>query len=262
MQFTQIRSATAIVNYAGVRFLIDPMLGAKGSIPALPAEICPNPPQAMPLHDLPLPVDEIVAQVDAILATHLHFDHFDEAAVKLLPHDLPVISQDAKDALQLKAWGFSEILVLTQTGIDFKGIKLTKVGAMHGEPCKIEAVYESIHMRGQACGVIFTAPNEPTFYLAGDTIYCAYVEAALDMFKPQVMAVNACGASVLNHGHIIFDVADMRKLHAYAPTVQVIATHMDNVGHATVWRPDLKALKQELNWQNLAIPADGETLVY
>ena len=33
MKITQIRNATLIIEYAGKRFLIDPMLGPKGSFP-------------------------------------------------------------------------------------------------------------------------------------------------------------------------------------------------------------------------------------
>jgi L-ascorbate metabolism protein UlaG (beta-lactamase superfamily) len=34
MQITQVRNATLLIDYAGTRFLIDPMLAAKGTLPA------------------------------------------------------------------------------------------------------------------------------------------------------------------------------------------------------------------------------------
>ena len=37
MKFQEIRSATAIVTFGGVRFLVDPWLGAKESIPPISA---------------------------------------------------------------------------------------------------------------------------------------------------------------------------------------------------------------------------------
>ena len=36
MKFQQIRSATSIVTFANRRFLIDPMLSAQGTYPAVP----------------------------------------------------------------------------------------------------------------------------------------------------------------------------------------------------------------------------------
>lgn len=37
MNITQIRNATMHLNYGGTRFLIDPMLSAKGTWPGFPA---------------------------------------------------------------------------------------------------------------------------------------------------------------------------------------------------------------------------------
>ena len=36
MRITQVRNATLQVDYGGLRFLIDPMLGEKGAYPAFP----------------------------------------------------------------------------------------------------------------------------------------------------------------------------------------------------------------------------------
>jgi L-ascorbate metabolism protein UlaG (beta-lactamase superfamily) len=37
MKITQVRNATLLLDYAGTRFLIDPMLSAKGAFPEQPA---------------------------------------------------------------------------------------------------------------------------------------------------------------------------------------------------------------------------------
>ena len=36
MKITQIRNATIILEYGGLRFLVDPMLGPRGSFPPFP----------------------------------------------------------------------------------------------------------------------------------------------------------------------------------------------------------------------------------
>jgi len=78
MKITQIRNATQIITYAGKRFLIDPMLAPKGAWPGFPgtahAEI------RNPMVDLPFGVDKIV-DVDAVIVTHTHEDHWDQAAL-------------------------------------------------------------------------------------------------------------------------------------------------------------------------------------
>ena len=82
MKFQQIRSATAIVTFGGSRFLIDPWLAPKDSCPPIPGSA--NPGLRCPIHELPMPLEDIL-KVDAVIATHLHFDHFDETAMQVIP---------------------------------------------------------------------------------------------------------------------------------------------------------------------------------
>ena len=54
MQFQQIRSATSIVTFGGVRFLIDPMLAPANTYPVFPdTPVCA---QGNPTIELPCPV--------------------------------------------------------------------------------------------------------------------------------------------------------------------------------------------------------------
>lgn len=82
MKFQQIRSATSIVTFANRRFLIDPMLSAQGTYPAVPDTTSTG--RGNPDCDLPCPIQDLF-NVDAVIVTHLHFDHFDKAAGELLP---------------------------------------------------------------------------------------------------------------------------------------------------------------------------------
>ena len=79
MKFQQIRSATSIVTFANRRFLIDPMLSAQGTYPAVPDTTSTG--RGNPDCDLPCPIQDLF-NVDAVIVTHLHFDHFDKAAVR------------------------------------------------------------------------------------------------------------------------------------------------------------------------------------
>lgn len=51
MKLTQIRNATLKVEYAGKKFLIDPMLSVKGAFPGFPGTL--NSHVANPMVDLP-----------------------------------------------------------------------------------------------------------------------------------------------------------------------------------------------------------------
>ncbi|MBQ6351961.1 MAG: MBL fold metallo-hydrolase [Lentisphaeria bacterium] len=102
MQFQQIRSATAIVTFGGSRFLIDPWLAPKDACPPIPGAADPK--LRCPVYELPLPIPEIL-KVDAVIATHLHFDHFDETAIKVIPKTLTIFAQDEMDAVSLRQNG-------------------------------------------------------------------------------------------------------------------------------------------------------------
>ena len=258
MQFQQIRSATAIVTFGGSRFLIDPWLAPKDACPPIPGAADPK--LRCPVYELPLPIPEIL-KVDAVIATHLHFDHFDETAMHALPKGLPIFAQDEIDADALKKRGFTGVRVLKYGGVDFKGVTLVKTDCIHGQPGEIGRLYENLPMRKEACGVVMRSPAEAkALYLAGDTIWCEYVAAAIRDHRPDVIVVNAARAAVAPFGPIIMGLEDIEKVLAAAPEATVIASHMDNVGHATVWRKDLRefAIRNGAT-KRLLIPEDGET---
>lgn len=81
MVVRQIRNATLFIDYAGLKFLIDPVFAQKATYPPFPSLLRAE--EYNPLVDLPVPIEEI-CHPDAVIITHLHRDHFDkEAALHL-----------------------------------------------------------------------------------------------------------------------------------------------------------------------------------
>src|SRR3954454_9011626 len=103
MRVRLIRHATLRVEIAGQVLLVDPMLDDVGARP--PVAGTANE-QRNPLVPLPMDVSGVVTDVDAVLVTHLHADHLDEAAVRALPASLAVFCQE-EDAAELGRRGFS-----------------------------------------------------------------------------------------------------------------------------------------------------------
>jgi L-ascorbate metabolism protein UlaG (beta-lactamase superfamily) len=128
MKFQQIRNATSIIDYAGKRFLIDPMLADKESFPGFPGTM--NSHLSNPLVELPIPMDEIL-DVDAVIVTHTHQDHWDDAAKSWVPKDMFIFAQNEKDAEEIHSAGFDNVHVLENIN-NFGDIKLFKTSGQHG----------------------------------------------------------------------------------------------------------------------------------
>ena len=261
MQFQQIRNATTKVSYGGSTFLFDPMFTPKDGFPPIPG--CAHPDLRWPTSELPMPVAEIVAGVDAVIVTHCHIDHFDPAAVAALDKALPVFAQDETDAATLREAGFADVRVLASAGTDFGGVTLYKTPCRHGEPEKAKPVFAAVGIRYEAMGVVLQAAGEPTLYMVGDSIWCPEVAETLARFKPAVAVVNAARAETGGSGPIIMGLEDIAALREAAPNMKIVASHLDTVGHATLCRADLRAWAREnAATEILLVPEDGEILTF
>lgn len=259
MQFTQIRNATAVLVYGGKRILVDPVFAERFAYPGIP--LAADPGRRNPTVALPCPAESLLG-VDAVFATHLHFDHFDEAAVRLLPKGIPVFAGDTTDAAELRGQGFRDVRVLPAEGVlDWEGLRVARTPALHGQGPWMADLYARLGVRYAACGAVFRAPGEPTFYLAGDTVWFPGVEETIRAFAPDVIALNACCARLTRGGPIIMGAEDVWQVARATPHATLIATHMEAVSHATLSRRALRLFAEDNAFSDrLLIPADGACL--
>ena len=261
MKFQQIRSATSIVTFGGKRFLIDPMLSDQGHYPSVPETTDTG--RGNPDCSLPCSTEDLF-QVDAVIVTHLHFDHFDEVAARLLPKQLPVFSQSEEEARVLTGYGFADVRVLLKEGTEFEQVRLFRTECDHGSSNYVTMRgYEDIGLSEKACGVVFESPlEEMRFYLAGDTIFCGLVVEAIERFHPSIVAVNAGGAQFPLGHLLIMNQYDVRSLMRRFPDLDVIATHVEGVSHATVNRSMLRDFAATNKLDRLWVPDDGQELSF
>ena len=154
MNLKQIRNATMIIEYANKRFLIDPMLGDKGIYPPFPGTH--NQHLNNPIVELPVSMEEIL-DVDAVIVTHIHLDHFDPAAMEIIPKDMKMFAQNEDEANQMKEAGFTNVEVLKEEGTLFGDIKLIKTPAKHYSDASIVELFRQLNTADEACGVVFTS---------------------------------------------------------------------------------------------------------
>lgn len=252
MKIQQIRNATVRIDYAGARFLVDPYLAEKDSQPGFPGTV--NSHLRNPLVELPVPVDTLF-DVDAIIVTHTHEDHWDKAAQALCPKNLPVFAQNELDQTLIASAGFTDVRVLHET-TTFNSVSLINTPGQHGS----DAAYELIgDILGQVCGVVFKNPDEKTLYLAGDTIWNHYVEDTLKKYAPDVIIVNSGDAQAIGTGSIIMGKQDVLNVCRAAPQAKLVTSHMEAINHCTLSRADLRAflVKHDLT-QQVMVLEDGE----
>ncbi|HWX47942.1 MAG TPA: MBL fold metallo-hydrolase [Roseomonas sp.] len=251
---TQIRNATLRIDYGGVRFLVDPMLDDQGTSPGFPGSA--NSERRNPLVPLPLPIADIT-DVDAVIVTHLHTDHWDDTAKAKLNKSLPLFVQNDEDAEAIRRAGFLDVRVLTEAS-EFNGVTLTKTGGQHGT----DATLKAIPALGKVCGVVFSHPSEKTLYVAGDTIWNQHVEQAIARHRPDAIVLNAGKATFNGLEPIIMGEADVLAVHRAAPRATLIASHMEAVNHCVLSRAELRAFAEEEGFaSSLLVPADGEAVV-
>lgn len=260
VQVQQIRNATVKITYAETTFLIDPMLAKKGAYPGFEGTYRSH--LRNPLVDLPMPEQEVLNGVDAVIVTHTHLDHWDDAAQQQLPKDLPLFVQNAADASHIRKQGFRDVRVL-EGQTEFGGVTLSKTGGQHGTDT-MYAVPPLAEMLGEAMGVVFQAPGHKTLYLAGDTIWRTEVERALEAYRPEVVVLNAGYARLDGfEGAIIMGKDDVLRATQVAPQATVVAVHLDAINHMALSREALRAfVRQQGIETRVEIPEDGAALAF
>jgi len=259
MKLTQIRNATLTLEYAGKKFLIDPMLAEKEAWPGFAGNARPY--LRNPMVDLPVAVEELLA-VDAIILTHTHTDHWDEAAQQLIPKEMMIYTQNESDAALVNSQGFVNVQVLKEENYFVDGLTIYKTDGQHGSnDLYADTMWGSL--LGDACGLVFTHPGEKTLYIAGDTVWVKPYVRNLQRFQPEIVVLNAGNAVNDLYGPIIMGKEDTLRTLQILPTATIVTSHMEAINHCLLTRAELREYTQQQGIEDkVLIPADGESLYF
>lgn len=247
MQLHLIRNATLRITYAGHTLLIDPYLAPKLTLPSYAGK------SKNPMVDLPDTPENIIRDIEMVMVSHLHTDHFDDVAKEMLPKDIQVYCQP-ENADQIRADGFTNVMPIDDQ-ITWQGITITRVAGRHGTG-------DVLKLMGTVSGFVLQAEGEPTVYWAGDTVWYDVVAQNIKTYKPDIIVTHSCGAVWGDYGLIVMDAEQTVTVCQSAPNSKVIATHMESLDHATVNRVQLReyAREQGISDDQLLIPDDGDVL--
>ena len=243
--------------------LIDPMLGAKGSLP--PFSRIRFKALRNPLVELPPNASPILEKVTACLITHSqkygikalqHTDHLDLAGEEFLRAKNTPIATLARDANILKKYG-----LYIQTELEYwkprplLGGEIVAIPALHG--------HSWVHkFMANGAGYFLRLPDEPSIYICGDTVYTSDVERALSEFKPGI-AVLAAGTATLDISKpILMPMDELLQFVRNAPG-KVVANHLEALNHCPTTREQLRQTL-EINGllSKVEIPKDGTAMTF
>ncbi len=211
-----------------------------------------------PLVDLPCPPADVIADIEFALISHLHSDHFDTVAQKMLPAATPILCQPGDEA-RIQGMGFADIRPVADD-TTWQNISIRRTGGRHGSsPAVLQAM-------GHVSGFVLRAVDEPTIYWAGDTVLIDDVLAVIDQERPDIIVTHSGGAvwkdSAGENELIIMDATQTMAVGNAAPFAIIIATHMEALDHCLTTRDQLRAAAQAAGIPDgrLRIPSNGEII--
>ncbi|MHB8072290.1 MBL fold metallo-hydrolase [Desulfosporosinus fructosivorans] len=250
MRIQLLRHATLLITINEKKVLVDPMLSQAGAMS--PIDNSPNS-NRNPLVELITPIN-FLQEIDAVLLTHTHRDHFDNAAINQLPKNKPILCQP-EDKDLLTESGFLKIYPIDNS-LDWGGISFTRTGGQHGTG-------EIALKMAPVSGYVLKSETEPSLYIAGDTIYCEAVGEILAKDLPRLIVVNAGGARFNIGDPITMTAEDVAKVCRKAPQAKIIAVHIEAINHCLLTRAALRShLEDKELSDQVFIPLDGDKLEF
>jgi len=238
-----IRNATILLDIDDTTFLVDPMFTPQGEMPTVTES--PGVPDFLTTANQkrnPLvPLPDVDLDYDAVVVTHRHPDHWDEAAIEELDADVPLFCQP-EEADEFTDEGFTDVRPVDDE-TTFNGITIHRTPGQHGHGELAEGM-------APVSGFVFE--GEETVYLAGDTIWYDSVEETLDAFDPDLVVLNGGEAQFDQGEPITMGIEDITAVRE-ATDAEIVVVHMEAINHCLLSREELRAETEDVH-----VPEDGE----
>lgn len=250
-----IRNATVKLTVSNKTILIDPVLGAKGENDPIPFSNEIRNPTA----NLPISVEDVIKNIDAVLLTHNHPDHLDSMAISVLPKDIPFFCQPS-DFEGLQKQGFNNLTPVNSVVI-WEGVNISRYGASH----HIGATGEPPFGESSSFNVKF---NDNSIFITGDAILDEKLTSSLKKTNPSLVIANTgeCQFTkenpVLQPGQLMtLSKEELKKVSLLMPKAKIIAVHLESINHCSLTKDELKNFIRTNNLTNkILVPDNIETI--
>lgn len=129
------------------------------------------------------PKDYKIKKIDAIAASHAHFDHVNDV-IPLAKKFTPKVIAIFETASWFEKKGVKNTIGINKGGtVDLGFVKLTMTHALHS--CSIKDGNELIY-GGEAAGYVLTFPDGRRAYFAGDTALFSDMALIADLYTPEL----------------------------------------------------------------------------
>lgn len=233
MIYRQVGDTSFLLDYAGVRFLIDPVMEElKGGEAASAA------------------FSELL-DVDAVIATHLSESSFDRAARRLIPRGMKVFVQNEADEHELERDGFSNVEILGDD-TEFQHLWVRRIPSFRYCEGTLEPDPKS-------CGVIISHPVLNSVYIAGESVWYDSMKKVLKSWKPRLVVVSAGYTGCSGECSMGMRREDIAAIHLSYPRAKIIAGRYPSCARKGLCREELRLYVEEHRLKDAVLfPKDGE----
>lgn len=215
---------TAVLEYAGLRFVLDPTFDAPQEYRAGPVTLTKLAAPAITPED--------IGPVDAILISHDHHNDNLDTSGRRYALEAPRIFTTVAGAERL---GPPATGLRPQDYAEVGGVRVTAVPALHGSP-------EVGLVNGPVIGFVLETADQPTVYVGGDNASLDVVAVVAERFPAiEIAILNIGGAKVEARGDVFLTLtAELAARAAALLDVRaVVPVHQDGWAHFTQGADDV-----------------------